>query len=79
VKSYSRASTSINLARMFKGYASFLDSSLRRRTVGVMSVDIDIDETRELVNDLWAIHDRYPVEGDDLDLGDVNVDDDEEP
>jgi hypothetical protein len=80
VKSYTRVSTSSNLARMFKDYASSLDFALRRRNVGIMSVDVDIDEIRELVNDLWAIHDQYPVDDDEnSDLGDVNVDDDEEP
>lgn len=63
---------------MFKEYASFLDRSLRRRTASIMSADIDIDEIRELVNDLWVIHDQYPVEEENNDLGDEIIDDDEE-
>lgn len=63
---------------MFKEYASFLDRSLRRRTASIMSADIEIDEIRELVNDLWVIHDQYPVEEENNDLGDEIIDDDEE-
>lgn len=63
---------------MFKEYASFLDKSLRRRTASIMSADIEIDEIRELVNDLWVIHDQYPVEEENNDLGDEIIDDDEE-
>lgn len=43
-----------------------------------MSADIEIDEIRELVNDLWVIHDQYPVEEENNDLGDEIIDDDEE-
>lgn len=77
VKMLSRLSTSYDLAHMFKDYASFLDTSLRRRTAGIMSMDVDVDEIRDLVNDLWTIHDRYPAGGDDSTMGDVIESDNE--
>ncbi|KAF9446263.1 tubulin nucleotide-binding domain-like protein [Macrolepiota fuliginosa MF-IS2] len=65
----SRLSTSSNLEHMFKNYASFIEASLRRRTAGVMSMGIDTDDIRELINDLWSAHDRYPTNGEGSDLG----------
>lgn len=73
----SRLSTTSNLADLFKGHASFVDTSLRRRSAGVMSMGVDTDELRELVNELWTIHDRYPVNGGGSDLGDVGGSDDD--
>jgi len=58
----SRLSTSAGLAHMFKEYASSVDASWRRRSAGIMSMDIDTDDIVELISDLWTIYDSYPVE-----------------
>lgn len=73
----SRLSTSNDLAHMFKNYASFVDASIRRRTAGITSMGIDLDDMRELANDLWTIHDGYPAGGDDSDSGDIGGSDGE--
>jgi hypothetical protein len=73
----SRLSTSNGLAQLFKGYASFTDASFRRRTAGMMSMGIDIDEIRELVNDLWNIHDSFPANSYDNQSDDMRGSDEE--
>lgn len=73
----SRLSTSNGLAHLFKGYASLIDASLRRRTAGVLSMGFDADDIRELTNDLWIIHDSYPAESHGLEPGDLVGSDEE--
>ncbi|KXN85944.1 Protein DML1 [Leucoagaricus sp. SymC.cos] len=70
----SRLSTSNGLAQRFKGYASFVDASLRRRAPGLLSVGIDLEDIRELVSDLWSIYDSYPADSQEPESGDVESD-----
>ncbi len=38
---------------------------------------IDMDDLHELVSELWTIHDRYPVDHRESDLGGVGGSDDD--
>ncbi|KAK0472500.1 mtDNA inheritance protein Dml1 [Armillaria novae-zelandiae] len=66
VETFSSVSTSSGTARMFADYAKFVDSTLRRRTLGVVSDEID--DLKELANDLWTVHDNFSTDGDEESL-----------
>ncbi|KAF8639297.1 hypothetical protein AX17_001608 [Amanita inopinata Kibby_2008] len=48
-------------SRMFSAYADFVERCLKSGAIDA-SVGIDADETRELVNDLWTLHDSYVLD-----------------
>ncbi|PFH48792.1 hypothetical protein AMATHDRAFT_64624 [Amanita thiersii Skay4041] len=52
----SSISTSSEIAMLFAGYAEHIQKSLGR---GATAGGIDADETRELISDLWTLHDSY--------------------
>ncbi|TFK19554.1 tubulin nucleotide-binding domain-like protein [Coprinopsis marcescibilis] len=60
-KGISALSTSDSLASFLKGYASFAEEQLRRKSAAALNL-VDIDDLRELVQDLWSIHDTYSLE-----------------
>ncbi|SJL14424.1 uncharacterized protein ARMOST_17881 [Armillaria ostoyae] len=66
VEMFSSVSTSSGTARMFADYAKFVDSTLRRRTLGVVSDEID--DLKELANDLWTVHDNFSTDDDEESL-----------
>ncbi|KAK0472827.1 mtDNA inheritance protein Dml1 [Armillaria luteobubalina] len=66
VEMFSSVSTSSGTARMFADYAKFVDSTLRRRTLGVVSDEMD--DLKELANDLWTVHDNFSTDGDEESL-----------
>lgn len=66
VEMFSSVSTSSGTARMFADYAKFVDSTLRRRTLGVVSDEID--DLKELANDLWTVHDNFSTDSDEESL-----------
>lgn len=57
---YSTSATS----RLLSAHASFIDECIKRKKDFASVMGIEIDEIRELANDLWAIHDAYHGEGD---------------
>ncbi|CAK5270363.1 unnamed protein product [Mycena citricolor] len=65
----STVGTSRETAQLFAGCAKFLDDKLRRR-FPVDSLGIDVDEMKELANDLWTLHDTAGGDSG----GDVDVD-----
>lgn len=59
--------TGSGTAKMFSTYAQFLQTA-QRSGFSCSSVGLETDEVRELIDDLWALHDGYSVAyGDDLD------------
>jgi hypothetical protein len=60
----SSISNDTGTARMFSGYAEYIHNTLRR---GGVDVGLETDELRELENDLWTMHDSYPVNNDEID------------
>ncbi|EAU87470.2 hypothetical protein CC1G_02229 [Coprinopsis cinerea okayama7 len=65
VKGISSLTTRTTLAPFFKQYAAFVDDCLRRKNATALGMGLDLDELREVGNDLWSIHDNYS-ENDDL-------------
>ncbi|KAK0451190.1 mtDNA inheritance protein Dml1 [Desarmillaria tabescens] len=63
VELFSSVSTSSGTARMFADYAKFVDSTLRRRTLSFVSDDIE--DLKELANDLWTVYDNFSTEDED--------------
>ena len=53
--------TSSDTGRLFKNYATFVGDCARRRR---LNLGIDLDELKELGNDLWTLYGNY-LEGDD--------------
>ncbi|KAG7443782.1 mtDNA inheritance protein Dml1 [Guyanagaster necrorhizus] len=68
VETFSSVSTSSGTARMFADYAKFVDSTLRRRTLDVVVPD-DIDDLKELANDLWTVCDSLSKESEEEESG----------
>ncbi|TFK50599.1 tubulin nucleotide-binding domain-like protein [Heliocybe sulcata] len=71
---YSSSATS----EIFSVRASFIDDCIKRKRDMAGIVGIEIDELRELANDLWAMHDAYHDEGDISEEGLEEEHDDEE-
>ncbi|CAK5284476.1 unnamed protein product [Mycena citricolor] len=65
----STVGTSRETVQLFAGCAKFLDDKLQRR-FPVDSLGIDVDEMKELANDLWTLHDTAGGDSG----GDVDVD-----
>lgn len=63
--SFSSLTTSSAMARIFSRYAAFVER-LRKRPSAAAAIDfLDVDDWRELANDLWTLHDNYGGELDD--------------
>ena len=62
----SSLSTSKNLTALFEGYAMFIDKCVSRRTTSLSSIDVSLDDLKELANDLWTMHDNSSGETDEL-------------
>lgn len=62
----SSLSTSRNLTALFEGYAMFIDKCVSRRTTSLASIDVSLDDLKELANDLWTMHDNSSGETDEL-------------
>lgn len=60
----SSISNTTGTAQLFSGYAEYIRNALRR---GSVDVGLETDELRELENDLWTMHDSYPVNNDEID------------
>lgn len=60
----SSLSTSRNLTTLLEGYAMFIDKCARRRTTSLASIDVSLDDLKELANDLWTMHDNSSAEND---------------
>lgn len=58
VKGVASLSTTGRLSGLFKRYATFAETCLSRRAQAALDCGVDLDELRELVNDLWTIHDN---------------------
>ncbi|KAF9039839.1 tubulin domain-containing protein [Panaeolus papilionaceus] len=56
-RAYSALSTSSNLAGAFKNYANVVERSIKNGNAA-KAVDMNSDDIKELVNDLWTIHDN---------------------
>lgn len=57
-------SASRNLPTLFEGYAVFIDKCVSRRTTSLTSIDVSLDDLKELANDLWTLHDNSSGEND---------------
>jgi len=44
----------------------FIDKCLSRRTTSLASIDVSLDDLKELANDLWTMHDNSSGETDEL-------------
>lgn len=55
---FSSMSTSSNTAKYLEGYALFMEKSAQRHTTAIASMDISLDDLKDLANDLWTIHDN---------------------
>ncbi|KAK2463884.1 hypothetical protein APHAL10511_004056 [Amanita phalloides] len=53
----SSISNNNGMAKTFSAYAGYIQNMLR---LGLPSVGSETDELRELINDLWTLHDCYP-------------------
>uniref|UniRef100_A0A8H7XJ48 Tubulin nucleotide-binding domain-like protein n=1 Tax=Psilocybe cubensis TaxID=181762 RepID=A0A8H7XJ48_PSICU len=67
---YSSLSASSNSSKMFRKYAMFIDECGKRRTTTTASIDIPVDDLRELANDLWTMHDNASEETEALAISD---------
>jgi hypothetical protein len=68
---FSSMATSTRTAKLFAAYAAFATDCVKRNTLG----SVDVDELREIANDLWTLHDNF-AEGGNEDLeGGVGEDD----
>jgi len=65
---FSSLSTSNNVAMSFKEYALFIENCVKRRTTITASIDISVDDLKELANDLWTIHDNSSEENGDYSM-----------
>lgn len=73
----SSLTTGTKTASMIKGYASYLEEYVRQRGPGIGDLgaeEYDIDDLKELVHDLWGMHDNCGMVDDERDSG--NEDDD---
>jgi len=59
VSAFSSISTSNGTAKMFSTYAQFIQRTQRQGSAVYSSVGLEADELRELINDLWTLHDGY--------------------
>ncbi|KAF8200179.1 mtDNA inheritance protein Dml1 [Pholiota molesta] len=55
---FSSMSTSSNTAKYLGGYALFIEKAAQRHTTAIASMDISVDDLKDLANDLWTIHDN---------------------
>lgn len=57
---FTRMTTTTETAAMFDAYASLIHNEITRKPgLVVQSSGLDLDELKELVGDLWTIHDNY--------------------
>lgn len=47
------------MAQLFRDQARLIQRCIQRRTSAVTHIGLDIDELKELGNDLWGIHDNF--------------------
>ncbi|KIK50577.1 hypothetical protein GYMLUDRAFT_182599 [Collybiopsis luxurians FD-317 M1] len=60
IASFSMLSTDTSTAEAFADYARFIQICIDRRRTGILTGKIEtLDDMKELVNDLWTIHDGY--------------------
>lgn len=57
----------------FKAHAKFVDECVRKK---ITDIGMELDDFREIANDLWTIHDAYAKEDEESD--DIGLDEDEE-
>lgn len=60
---FSSVSTSSGTARLFSAYATAIETCLKRK-LSAQAIGIDGDDLRDLVNDLWTLHDNFDDGGD---------------
>lgn len=53
---FSSLSSSSGTGKIFKKYAKFVDSAVRRRR-DILTSDEERDDMKELANELWTVHD----------------------
>ncbi|PPQ91103.1 hypothetical protein CVT25_013141 [Psilocybe cyanescens] len=58
VEVYSSLSSSSNTSKIFEKYALFIETCIKRRTTSTASIDIHLDDLKDLANDLWTMHDN---------------------
>jgi hypothetical protein len=63
VSAFSSISTNNGIAKMFSTYAKSIQSVQRQGSAVYSSVGLEADEVRELINDLWTLHDGYEGAG----------------
>ncbi|KAF8805003.1 tubulin nucleotide-binding domain-like protein [Phlegmacium glaucopus] len=68
VEAYTSISTSSATSELFKSYALFTDKCIKRRTSAVASIDVSLDDLKDLANDLWTIHDNFSGDGQSLEM-----------
>jgi hypothetical protein len=57
---FSSIATSSQTAELFSTYAAFATDCIKRNALG----SVDVDELREIANDLWTLHDNFAEGGD---------------
>ncbi|KAF8957165.1 mtDNA inheritance protein Dml1 [Flammula alnicola] len=63
---YSSISASSNTGKSFEEYALLLDKCVKGRTPSIASLDISLDDLKELANELWTMHDNASEGTDEL-------------
>lgn len=77
VQGYSSVSTMSTTGDLFSDYATFIERYLRGNTA-LLSPEYEADDMKDLVNDLWTIHDNYNADGNDEIGGEDDFGEDEE-
>ncbi|KAF9041814.1 tubulin nucleotide-binding domain-like protein [Hymenopellis radicata] len=75
-KVFSVLSCSSGTAKIFRQYAEFVDTTLKRRR-DILSLNDERDDMRELANDLWTVHDNICSTEGQVDGGPDEQDDDD--
>ncbi|KAF9225313.1 tubulin nucleotide-binding domain-like protein [Gyrodon lividus] len=78
LKMMSSLSTSPSMATSLSSYASFVESTVKRRDSALLSMGLEDDEVKELVNALWEIVDGYGENEDGDGRSSENLGEDEE-
>jgi hypothetical protein len=61
---FSSITTSSQTADLFFEYSTFIENCVKRKSAVHVTVGLDMDEMKDLVNDLWTLHDNYGDGGD---------------
>lgn len=64
VQSYTSLTNSSNVSRDLEKYALFVEGCVKRRGPVIASLDVPLDDLKDLANDLWTMHDNSAVEND---------------